>query len=112
MRPDHLRGAFAAAREEAEEAEDTDELDPPKPGHYRVWWPEMDGREEWAKALRATSPEAAAEEWARRDDNDGDYTIISGTTARLHVRDSAGAIHVFDVVGHQEPVYTAVRVTG
>ena len=76
---------------------------------FLVWRPELDETEEDAREVFAVDAEQAAEDFAEWDDADGDYTIVRGGDATLHVRakDKPGAAEVFVVSGETVPQYTA-----
>lgn len=83
-----------------------------KPGDiFRVWRPEHDETEADAREIEAHDSESAAEDWAEYDDHGGDYAIVGGSEATLHVRrtnDEAAEDVVFVVMGESVPQYSAM----
>jgi len=77
---------------------------------WRVWCPDRGATKEDGRKVFAHSAEAAAVEWAERDDADSaDYSIVGGTPAEVVVaadRDDAEE-HRFMVFGESSPVYRA-----
>lgn len=71
---------------------------------YRCWSDEQE--ESDAIKIEAYSAAHAAEEWAERSDNYGDYTIVSGSPARVIVSDGQTRT-TFDVSGESQAVYYA-----
>ena len=75
---------------------------------FRVWAdgedPDADGR-----TVHAYEAEDAATEWAQREDWDSaEYDIVSGREApKVHVRDEAGNVTTWVVVGETLPHYSA-----
>lgn len=86
-----------------------------KPGDvFLLWRPEQGEAEEDAREVEANDSETAAEDWAEHDDSGGDYCIVNGNEATVHVRryglDGDGApwpVEVFVVLGETVPQYTA-----
>lgn len=63
--------------------------------------------DEW-DAIHARSPRDAAERWAQRHDEGGDYDIVNGSPATLRVRLSGTSEwQTFVVHGETVPDYTA-----
>lgn len=77
------------------------------PGRAPIW--------EEARDAIGDDPEDAAEEWARDRDNEGDYTIISGSPAEIRMRAAEGDAderpdvwpHYFRITGETCAVYRA-----
>lgn len=77
---------------------------------FRVWQPECGETEEDAREVEACDSETAAEDYAEWSDSNGDYTIVRGSEATLHVRrtdDEAAEVEVFVVTGESVPHYSA-----
>lgn len=60
--------------------------------------------------VHGTSAENAAQLWAKEDDERGDYTIVSGSAARLRLTDQDGKVTEWTVTGEAEPVYYAAEI--
>lgn len=79
------------------------------PPEWLVWSLDYGGTEEDAIPLRASRPDKAAEEWAKRSDRtSADYSIVGGSDATVLVRDT-GSREVFRylVSGETVPSYSA-----
>lgn len=74
-------------------------------------WSEETGPDDGLR-IKAVDGEAAAEEWAKRDDWDSaEYMIASGGSVRVVVRNEGdGTETLYRVTGEAEPVYTAREV--
>lgn len=72
---------------------------------------ENHGPDEWVE-IRAFDAEAAAEKWAEREDQNGDYLIVGQrSTPTVEVRDGTGEITRWQVSGEAVPAYYAKAVT-
>lgn len=80
---------------------------------WDIWRPEHGETREHAVVVHAYDEEMAVQEWAERDDAHGDYTIVSGSDAKVHVAphgDETTPARVFVVRGESEPTYYANEV--
>lgn len=72
-------------------------------------WPE-DETEDEARRVRARDPREAAEDYAAYSDSGGDYCILNGNDATVHVRRDGGIpVDTFVVHGESVPSYSARR---
>jgi hypothetical protein len=79
---------------------------------FLVWRPENGETEEDAREVEALDAETAAEDFAEWDDSQGDYTIVRGSDATLHVRPrDGGDVERFQVSGEAVPQYSARVLT-
>lgn len=82
-----------------------------KPGDiFRVWEPDCGETEDDAREVEASDSETAAEDFAEWSDSNGDYAIVRGNEATVHVRrtnDEAAVVEVFVVIGESVPQYSA-----
>lgn len=88
---------------------------------WLVWCPENGETEDDARTFYGMSPDRAVERWAAKSDARGDYEIVGGGEATVHVRlreqdqDRAEFIRlptdemVFGVYGESVPSYHAVQ---
>lgn len=68
------------------------------------------GPDEWVQ-IRAIDAETAAEKWAERDDQDGDYLIVGQrSTPIVDVRSPTGEVTRWQVSGEAVPKYYAKSV--
>lgn len=80
---------------------------------YLVWCEDYGQTSKSGREIEAADEDQAAESWADLEDSDGDYAIIGGSDAVLHVREVDGPddhIWMIRVSGQAEPVYTARKV--
>lgn len=71
-------------------------------------WCEDDGIREEARIIRAYDAESAATRWGSMYDSEGDYTIVSGSEATVHVcLRGTDVIEKFLVTGESVPEYSA-----
>ena len=80
---------------------------------WRVWNPDFGQEAEDGPTIYARDAESAAAEGAERMDMDGDYAIIRGTEAVLHVRpyedDDDSRTTVFNIEAESVPQYRATE---
>lgn len=69
--------------------------------HHPYW-------DDWV-SIRARDHESAAEKFGELFDN-GDYTILNGSTETVSIRDSDGVIKRFTVSGEAVPQYYAREI--
>lgn len=81
------------------------------PPAFDCWRPEYGEDETDARTIYADHAMAAARVWAERSDSRGDYEIVRGSEATVHVRAPDGALFVFVVSGETVPEYHARLVT-
>lgn len=78
------------------------------PPIYLVWSKEWYSEDEEGRRVYAYSHGVAAEIWAAWSDDDGDYTIVSGSPATVRVtREDTGEVKWFEVTGESVPSYNA-----
>jgi len=84
-----------------------------RPGGHKITWLVWEpGCREEVDAIEviAADAEQAAADYAEWSDGQGDYDILDGNEATVHVRRAAvadGTIHRFTVTGESVPVYHA-----
>ena len=79
------------------------------PPAFRV--AQLDGDDEhYARTIRAHDAEEAAEEWAERDDSDGEYGIADGAPVDVIVTAPDGARTKWRVTGEYQAVYDAEEI--
>ena len=74
---------------------------------WSVYSPDRGEDESDAVLVRALDAEDAAEKWAERDDSDGDYTIVGGSSVEVICISSAGVQTRWRVSGETVPQYYA-----
>lgn len=79
---------------------------------YQVWQPDRDETRDDARTIKAHDPQAAAEEWARRDDRSGaEYRIVEGNDVVVAVaHDGSDEYSTYYVHGETVASYTAREV--
>jgi len=76
-----------------------------------VWCDDQEDEDD-AGIIHATDSEAAAEKYTEEYDQDGEYSVVSGSPITVHVRPAyrAGDVEHFEVHGESVPEYRATKL--